>query len=499
MTNRLAPIIAQKRREVAALQDLLRAQPEPAMLSFLRGQAQRSALKSFRQALQGPNLAVIAEIKRKSPSKGHLAPIADPIALAQTYIAAGAAALSILTDELFFNGSLADLSSVAQACVKQPTPILRKDFVIDTIQIAQAVTAGADAILAIVAVLGSETKTILHAAKDMGVDVLVEVHTEAELMLALESGAEIIGVNNRDLTTFSIDVDRAFHLLQLIPKGIISVAESGITMPDLARDYHQAGFDAVLIGEALVTADSPELFLRGCCASLAKTSRACKPTVPADTTARDVGDKRPSKVKICGLRTVQLAEEAVAAGADLIGIVCHPASKRYVDLETAQAIAHATRAKGGIPVAVFVDHNAQEMMTFCQATGIQMVQLHGANARREHPLLPAHYQRIYVCPVDDSGVVPEDFAGLVSCDPARDYVLFDHVQAGSGKVFAWDKVLYTGSLPMGIAGGIRMYNVGEVIKKFHPALIDVSSGVEGVSGEKDGDLIRAFILKILER
>lgn len=265
MTNRLAPIIAQKKREVSALQDLLRAQPEHAMLPFLRGQTQRPALKSFRQALQGPNLAVIAEIKRQSPSKGPLAPIAAPIILAQSYIASGAAALSILTDEIFFNGSLDDLSSVAQACAIQPTPILRKDFVIDTIQIAQAVTAGADAILAIVAVLGSETKTILNAAKDMGIDVLVEVHTEAELILALESGAEIIGVNNRDLTTFEVDRALSFHLLPLIPKGIISVAESGITVPDLARNYHQAGFDAVLIGEALVTSDSPDLFMRGCC------------------------------------------------------------------------------------------------------------------------------------------------------------------------------------------------------------------------------------------
>ncbi len=265
MTNRLAPIIAQKKREIVALQAMLQAQPEHVMLSFLQGKAQRVALKSFKQALQGSTLSVIAEIKRKSPSKGHLAPIVDPIALAQTYIAAGASALSILTDERFFNGTLADLSSVAQACGKQPTPILRKDFVVDVIQIAEAVTAGADAILAIVAVLGNETKTILNAAKAMGVDVLVEVHTEAELMLALDSGAEIIGVNNRDLTTFQVDVDRAFQLLQHIPKGIVSVAESGINRPELARDYHQAGFDAVLIGEALVTSDSPELFMRGCC------------------------------------------------------------------------------------------------------------------------------------------------------------------------------------------------------------------------------------------
>ena len=150
------------------------------------------------------------------------------------------------------------------ACADSVTPILRKDFVLDVSQISQAVVAGADAILAIVAVLGKETRTILNAAKAMGIEVLVEVHTEAELNLALESGAEIIGVNNRDLTTFKVDSGRAFDLVSLIPKGIISVAESGIREARLARDYHQAGFDAVLIGEALVTSVVPEQFIGAC-------------------------------------------------------------------------------------------------------------------------------------------------------------------------------------------------------------------------------------------
>ncbi len=204
----------------------------------------------------------------------------------------------------------------------------------------------------------------------------------------------------------------------------------------------------------------------------------------------------PTKVKICGLRTAQLAQKAVLAGADFIGIVCHPSSKRFVDLTTAQDIAYVTRAKGGIPVAVFVDQNAEQMAEFCQMTGIQMVQLHGATARREHRLLPEHYQRIYVCSVDDSGVVPEDFSGLVFCDPARDFVLFDHVQAGSGQIFPQHYLHYTGPLPMGIAGGMRADNVGKVIERFHPSFIDVSSGVERTPGKKESDLIREFVLAV---
>lgn len=264
MTNRLGPIIAQKKREVAALQTLLQTQPDHPIGQVLQGKCQRVAQKSLRQTLQEPGLSVIAEIKRKSPSKGHLAPIVDPIALAQTYCSGGANALSILTDQLFFNGSLADLLSVAEVCKQQRMPILRKDFVIDAIQIAEALVAGADAILAIVAVLGDATKTILETAKSMGIEVLVEVHTQAELMLALESGAQMIGVNNRDLTTFQVDVKRAVDLLQDMPPGILSVAESGIMVPELARAYYQAGFDAVLIGEALVTTQNPALFIKQC-------------------------------------------------------------------------------------------------------------------------------------------------------------------------------------------------------------------------------------------
>ena len=264
MTNRLAPIMEQKKREIAALYTFLQAYPEHGIGQLLQGQAKRERCQNFKQALRKKTLTVIAEIKRQSPSRGELAQIADPIALAHTYINGGADALSILTDELFFKGKLADLESVSMRYVEDPTPILRKDFVLDVSQIAEAVYAGADAILAIVAVLGNTTKTILSAAKAMGIDVLVEVHTKAELMLALDCGAEIIGVNNRDLTTFEVDTDRAFDLLACIPKDIISVAESGIRLPELAHDYRQAGFDAVLIGEALVTSHTSEQFIGAC-------------------------------------------------------------------------------------------------------------------------------------------------------------------------------------------------------------------------------------------
>lgn len=199
-----------------------------------------------------------------------------------------------------------------------------------------------------------------------------------------------------------------------------------------------------------------------------------------------------TKIKICGFRSVRMAEEAVRAGAHFIGIVCHPASKRYVDRHTAREIAQAVLAIGGIPVAVFVDHSASEMLTFCQYTGIEVIQLHGANARREHPLLPKHYQRIYACSIDEASIILEDLIGLTTCDPQRDYVLFDAKQAGSGQPFAWEKLDYTGPFRMGIAGGVSAANVAEAIAYFHPALVDVSSKVERTPGEKDRELIKAF-------
>lgn len=264
MINRLQPIIAQKKREIATLKTFLQAHPKHAIAQILQGNRQRARAQQFKQALQAPGLGVIAEIKRKSPSKGELAHIVDPIELAQAYIAGGAAAISILTDEQFFNGHLDDLQSVSVACAAMSTPLLRKDFIIDECQIAQAVYAGADAILAIVAVLGQQIKSILAVAKAMNIDVLVEVHTLAELILAIESGADIIGINNRDLTTLAVDINQSFELINYVPDSLLCVAESGIRNPNLARHYHQAGFDAVLIGEALVTSDSPQQFIGAC-------------------------------------------------------------------------------------------------------------------------------------------------------------------------------------------------------------------------------------------
>lgn len=199
------------------------------------------------------------------------------------------------------------------------------------------------------------------------------------------------------------------------------------------------------------------------------------------------------KIKICGVRSLELAQAALEAGADLIGLVCHPASKRFVEMALAKDIAAAILAHGGVPVAVFVDQNAAEMHGFCEMTGIQTVQLHGATARREHAYLPTEYHRIYVCGVGDEGMEHDDLVGIADCDPRRDCVLFDHKIAGSGQRFSGAALHYEGALPLGIAGGLHVANVRDVVETFRPVLVDVSSGVETVVGVKDSIKMKAFV------
>lgn len=217
-------------------------------------------LRDFRGALAQPGLSVIAEIKRRSPSRGDLAPGAVAADLARAYEAGGAACLSVLTDEEFFGGSPDDLREARAAC---GLPVLRKDFTLSPIDVVEARLMGADAVLLIVAALSDAELTRLHGlATELGMAVLVEVHDEAELDRALAAGAAIVGVNQRDLRTFEVDHARAARLAARIPPGVLKVAESGIRTRDDAAACEQAGFDAVLVGESIVTSPDPAAAVR---------------------------------------------------------------------------------------------------------------------------------------------------------------------------------------------------------------------------------------------
>jgi indole-3-glycerol phosphate synthase len=215
-----------------------------------------AAPRGFTSALKArPGVAVIAEIKRRSPSKGPLAPDLEPALVAKAYAAGGAACLSVLTDAEFFGGSADDLAEARSAV---DLPVLRKDFTVGPADVCDARLMGADAVLLIVAALApGEIGDLLRTARSLGLDALVEVHDEAEAEVALDAGAELIGVNQRDLVTFEVDTQRAVRVAGSLPDHVVRVAESGVRHRDDVTRLADAGFDAVLVGEALVTAPDP--------------------------------------------------------------------------------------------------------------------------------------------------------------------------------------------------------------------------------------------------
>jgi indole-3-glycerol phosphate synthase len=207
-------------------------------------------------AFRAPGVSVIAEVKRRSPSKGDLAQISDPPALARQYAAGGAAAISVLTEERRFGGSLDDLRAVRAAV---DVPLLRKDFVVEPYQVLEARAAGADLVLLIVAALDDETLRRLHdQARELGMAVLVEVHDEPETERAIELGAELVGVNARNLKTLDVDPDTFGRLAPQVPADRVLVAESGVASPVDVKRYVAEGARAVLVGEALVKDGDPE-------------------------------------------------------------------------------------------------------------------------------------------------------------------------------------------------------------------------------------------------
>ena len=215
--------------------------------------------KSMKAALKAKEFAVISEIKRASPSAGHIADIGDPLERAKEYVSYGAAAISVLTDA-GFNGSMADLRRVTDGLKDTPVPVLCKDFMLTPPQIAEAAANGADVILLIVHVLKEKTHEMAKIAHSFGLEVLVEVHTAAELEIALSANADVIGVNQRDLNDFSMHPEQFADLIKLIPADKVKVAESGIKTREQALAAIELGYDGVLVGEALSRLDNPATF-----------------------------------------------------------------------------------------------------------------------------------------------------------------------------------------------------------------------------------------------
>lgn len=387
---------------------------------------------------------VIAEVKRKSPSAGAIGEF-DALEQAKRY--EGAVAISVLTDEKHFGGCLDDLRAVQKGVLQ---PVLRKDFIV---QPSQLMEVKASAVLLIVALLGKELGRYLEFVERLGIDALVEVHDEEELDIAIAAGAKIIGINNRNLKTFHVDIETCKRLLPKIPKGVLKVAESGIQTIEQSRELFDRGFDALLVGETLVKSTHPKRMIQ-----LMKR-----------------------RVKICGIKDPETAHFAAMCGADYIGLVFDPNSKRNVDLKMAKQVAEASKMAGAIPVAVFVDQDAKEMKHILKETGIDWAQLHGKTACKEHVHLPQEITRVFEVRFGPHGL-----------DPQRDYLLYDNQTPGSGKTFDWDTFEPDPDYPFFVAGGINVDNINLAKSKLNPDVIDVSSGVE-VKGSKDKRLIEELL------
>jgi len=448
----LGEIVRRKRVEVAArlggvTLDALAARAEPAR-------------RSLRSALARPGARFIMEVKRASPSGGAIRADADPATVARAY--AGAAdAISVLTDSPFFGGSFEDLRAVRRVF---DGPILAKDFVVDARQVAEARLNGADAVLVMLSVLGDrEAAAAIEQARRLGMEALVEAHDESEVRRAAALGAEIIGINNRDLRTLEVDLGVTERLARLVPSDRLLVSESGIAgRADVDRLARHA--DAFLVGTSLMRAERP---------GLAARALAFGP------------------VKVCGLTDAHDARMAAALGASFAGLVMVPETPRAVTLRQAEPVAEVAAAAGLGLVGVFRNEKLMQVAQVAAALGLDAVQLHGSEdagyVKALRRMLPERTEIWAVGAVGDEVPPPR---------PGSDRTLFDTSiggrSGGTGVPFDWTRVKGRPELKRGVlAGGLNPANARAAAAVGAFAL-DVSSGVEMAPGRKDARRMRAF-------
>jgi len=420
-------------------------------IDALRARA-RATDRSLAGALAARGTRFILEIKKASPSGGAIRPDGDAAAIARGY-AGVADALSVLTDQRFFGGSLDDL---AAARAQFRGPILAKDFFIDPRQVVEARIAGADAVLVMLSLLDdSAAREIVAEARRCGMSALVEVHDEPEMRRANALGAEIIGINNRDLRDLSIDLGTTERLAKLAGAKVL-VSESGIcSRADVERLSGQV--DAFLVGSSLMRSQAPAL------------------------AARDLVFGR---VKLCGLRRAEDVD--AAAPASFAGFVFVPRTPRHVTAEQAAPLAGRARAKGMLPVGVFRDAPLRVAADLAMLLNLQAVQLHGSEdetyVRKLRRELDGHCEVWTAVPV---GRGPVPFRG-------GDRTLFDSGPGGTGRCFDWNRVRHHALLASGIVAG----GIGAASARNAAALgayaIDVGSATDARPGMKSQEKISAL-------
>jgi indole-3-glycerol phosphate synthase/phosphoribosylanthranilate isomerase len=451
--------LEQRKREIP-LEDVKRlaaAQPEP-----------RDLLLALSP---GSTIHLIAEVKRASPSKGMLAPHLDPVELARTYEASGAAAISVLTEPHFFLGSPAYLTAIKQAV---NIPVLRKDFIFDEYQVFEARAWGGDAILLICAILNDDQlQHLLKVAHELHMQCLVEVHSAEEAQRAVVAGAAIIGVNSRDLTTFQLHPNLIRELRRLIPKDRVIVAESGIHTAANARGLARYDVQAMLVGESLVVSND----------------------VPGQMRSLLQGANKSVQVKICGLRTPHHLHAAIEAEADMVGLMFYEPSPRYIEPDYARQLLDTIENRSVAPdvVGVFVNKEAGFINDIVEQVGLDFVQLHGSE-------LPEFCQKIQRPVIKGLRLHSREDLSLVRAHKDIAWrILLDTPSSqwgGSGLTHNWSLARTVAQeMPIFLAGGLTAENVREAISQVRPWGVDISSGVE-TSGTKDEEKIHAFVQEV---
>lgn len=434
----------------------------------------------FEAALRQQDFNFICEVKKASPSKGIIAEHFPYLDIAKKYEVAGAAAISVLTEPDFFKGDKKYLQEIAST-VK--IPVLRKDFIIDEYQIYQAKVWGASAILLICACLDVPTLTKFRELADsLGLSSLVEAHDEHEVQMAIDCGARIIGVNNRNLKDFTVDVQNSVRLRNLVQDDVIFVSESGLETPEDIQVLRDNNIGVALMGETFMR--SPN--------KVEKLAYLYGPTYYTP------------KIKMCGISKVETIPAIVDVKPDYMGLVFAP-SKRQVTVDEAKILVeelhkqYAMKYNSAVEqsgndeiktVGVFVNETLDNLVTIAKEVNLDAVQLHGdedeafIQALKEKTDVEV-WKAVQICSAADAEVW---------IDSSADMLLFDAYhkdeRGGTGEVFDWS-CLDEFERPFMLAGGIDSTNVARAIRTVRPYGIDISSGIE-TNGVKDDEKIKAF-------
>jgi len=435
--------------------------PQPDAVPALPSDGRR-----FERALRGGGTRVLAEIKHRSPSAGVLLPDAGRQVerQARAYRRGGAAALSVVTEQDFFGG---DPFWIPRAKGASGLPVLMKDFVLDERQLDLALALGADAVLLIAAALDDEALRRLHgAALSRGLAALVEAHTEEEARRALAAGARIVGVNARDLATFSLDLERTARIGAGLPLDVLRVAESGLSRRAEVEGL-SASFDAFLIGGTLLLSPDPARALR------------------------ELRGEGTTEVKVCGITRAEDLDPCAEAGVDYIGLNFSPRSPRRVTPRQADGLARAASFARGV-VAVFAGNEPGEIREVAEAVRPDVLQL----TDPPFDLRPSTFDS----PVWQTVRVGRDDLSRAAAWPGA-ALLFDTavggLSGGTGATFDWTLLdRLPRDRPWVLAGGLRPENVAGAVRAVRPDVVDVASGVESAPGVKDPARVNAFVREV---